>query len=252
MTTLALKTDSQIRPVPGFQAADWRAYFEENQKSRPIPVRPDSIAVSPVLVAPLVASLKRFQLGETGGGHHLRAYASRLADEDYLACVDMFVREEQSHAQALGTVILTLKGTLLTWHWSDLAFSSLRHLSGLKTELMILLIAEIIGKCYYRLLSSKIDNEALSEIFSLIVLDELAHLEFHTAFLKDRLKGYPAFLRKTVRAGWRLIFEVARFVFLKDHAELLRAVDISEDQFTAIARQNFKACCDKVLGPQST
>jgi len=250
MTTLALQTDPQIRPVPGFQAADWRAYFEENQKSRPIPVRTDSIAISPVLAAPLISSLKRFQLGETGGGHHLRAYASRLKDEDYLACVDMFVREEQSHAQALGTIILTLKGSLLTWHWSDLAFSSLRHLSGLKTELMILLIAEIIGKCYYRLLSSKIENEAISETFSLIVLDELAHLEFHTAFLRDRLKSYPLFLKRTVRRGWNLIFEVARFVFLKDHAELLRAIDVSEEQFSAIARQNFKACCDRVLGAQ--
>jgi len=101
------------------------------------------------------------------------------------------------------------------------------------------------------ILSSKIENEAISETFSLIVLDELAHLEFHTAFLRDRLKGYPSFLKRAVRAGWCLIFEVARFVFLKDHAELLRAIDIREDQFTAIARQNFKACCDRVLGPRS-
>lgn len=214
-----------------FDSKYWRDYFEENRKLRPTLKLPYEIVLDEVVHEPLLRSLQRFQLGETGDGHHLRKFAKRIGDRDYIQSIDLFVREEQHHAQILGQVILAMNGTLLNWHWSDIAFVILRRVLHLKTELLILLIAEVIGKCFYKCVADKINNENLEEVFSLIVLDEILHIEFHTEFLADNLKSYPWAVRHTVHYVWCLVFYTACFAFVSDHKSALAALNVSTGEF---------------------
>src|SRR6516165_2614794 len=126
-----------------FSSAEWLLYFQNNKESRiSLKFRNDSSVPLSVRV-PLIRSLQRFQVGESGEGKHLLKYARRTNDPNYIECIDLFIKEEQYHALVLAQMIQSMDGALLTWHWSDIAFIGLRRMLGLKTELLILLIAEI-------------------------------------------------------------------------------------------------------------
>jgi hypothetical protein len=233
-----------------FNANHWLYYFRENHKVRPTIKLPDGLVVDAALQQPLIRSLQRFQIGETGDGRHLRSFAVQLCDPTYALCVDMFVKEEQNHAQILAQVISAMNGTLLSWHWSDIAFVWLRRLLGLKTELFILLIAEVIGKCFYKCVADKVDNKLLEDVFSLIVLDEIAHLEFHTTFLSDQLRNTSWMFKMMVHYMWCLLFYTACFIFVLDHRSTLGALGVSNAEFIGKCSTLFQRSAVRALGLQ--
>jgi len=231
-----------------FDSSQWRRYFEENRKLRPAVRLPNEIALDESLQASLIGSLQRFQIGETGEGRHLRKYAKKYGDPEYVQCVDMFIKEEQSHAQILSQVILAMNGNLLSWHWTDFAFVCMRRLLHLKTELLILLVAEVIGKCFYKYVADKVDYKPLEEVFSLIVLDEIMHLKFHTEFLSEQLRSYPWAVKHFVHYIWCMIFYTACFAFVFDHKKALKAMNISSAEFIETCSKTFHVKATRALG----
>jgi hypothetical protein len=216
---------------PAFSSAQWLSYFQSNKESR-INIsfaKHNSIPAS--TRAPLIWTLQRFQIGETGEGNHLRKYARMTNDPDYEQCIDLFIKEEQYHALVLAQMIQSMDGVLLTWHWSDLAFIGLRRMLGLKTELLILLIAEIIGKCFYNACANNLKNSRFSDAFSLIVLDEIGHLEFHCEFLRDEMKPLPPIAKKICYFAWCVLFFSACLVFIVDNMRALEAINVSPRNF---------------------
>jgi len=232
---------------PPFSSAHWLSYFQDNKSSRTVITLPQELAVPQSTRLPLIRSLQRFQIGETGEGKHLRKYASRLNDAQYEECIDLFIKEEQFHARVLAQIIAALDGTLLSWHWTDLAFIVLRRTLGIKTEILILLIAEIIGKCFYRVCADGLKDRMLSDAFSLIVLDEIGHLEFHCNFLGSRLAPLPRPLRRCVFWVWRLIFYVACFVFIADHRATLKALNVTPGKFMADCATTYRRAAVRAL-----
>ena len=230
-----------------FSSKRWLAYFQENKRSCPNIVIPESVKVSESLRAPLIRSLQRFQIGETGEGKHLKKFASIMKDPEYEQCIDMFIKEEQHHARVLAQMIAGMDGTLLTWHWSDLVFVGLRRLLHLKTEIFVLLIAEVIGKCFYRTCSAQLEDPLLSDAFSLIVLDELGHLEFHCGFLRMQFESSPQLLRQFVLFCWSILFYSACCVFIADHKEALIALNTQPRHFFKELTTSFRICSHRAL-----
>ena len=97
----------------------------------------------------LVDPVRRFQLGESGHREQLLRKATRAGDPEYLRAAELFVAEEQQHAALLLRLLGHLGGTPLRTHWSDVAFVRLRRLMGLRTELMVLTVAEVVALSYY-------------------------------------------------------------------------------------------------------
>jgi hypothetical protein len=205
------------------------------------------VVVPPVVRTPLLRSLQRFQIGETGEGKHLKKYASTLKDPVYEQCIDLFIKEEQYHARVLAEMIQSMDGTLLSWHWSELAFVVLRRMLGLKTEIFILLIAEIIGKCFYRVCADKLQDEKLSDAFSLIVLDEIGHLEFHCSFMRRHTRHFPRALRRAVYYCWSVLFFTACFVFIADHRASLTALGVTSREFMQDCGRMFERAATRIL-----
>jgi len=256
MTSQPLVRDSsvdftpQTTPTTTFDSAQWRRYFEENRKMRPAVRLPNEIVLEDETQQALIKSFQRFQIGETGEGHHLRKYAKSYGDPEYVKCVDMFIKEEQTHAQVLSQVILAMNGTLLRWHWTDLAFVTMRRMLHLKTELLILLIAEVIGKCFYKYVADKVDDKPLEEVFSLIVLDEIMHIKFHTEFLSEQLRSYPWIVKHIVHYIWCMIFYTACFAFVLDHKRALVALNVTSGEFIATCSKTFHIKATRALGLQ--
>jgi hypothetical protein len=132
-----------------------------------------------------------------------------------------------------------MDGTLLTSHWTDLAFIALRRMMGLKTELFILLIAEVIGKCFYLLCSREIPHERMSNAFSIIVLDEIAHLRFHSLALNVQLNNEPRWFRVIILKLWTMLFGAACLVFVWDHAKTLAALQTGKEEFSKACVKEF-------------
>ena len=218
---------------------DWLDYFTENQAR----LRPTSwegaLRVPAFLRGPLVRSLQRFQVGEQGEGRHLRRAAWATGDARYAAAIDLFLAEEHAHAPLLASLLEVLGAPPLARHWSDGCFIWLRHRAGLYGELLVLMVAEIIGEHFYRLVHRAAADPALREAMAGILDDEAGHLAFHC----DALHRWPGALRGlarlTVRWGWRLLFRGACLLVLLDQRTLLAAVGESPRAFWRASGRRF-------------
>jgi len=226
---------------------NWRTYFEQNQLShRPIPWT-GGIEVAPHLRAPLIRSLQRFQIGETGEGHHLQAGAAALGDADYAATIALFIAEEHEHARLLERILGELEAPLLKSHWSDGVFMLVRHLMGLKLELVVLLSAELIAKRYYRALYEGTHDPVLRAIFAQICDDEEGHIAFHCDFLGRAWAEQAPLNRWLICNSWQLFFWMVVLVVTCDHARLLQAVKVTPIGFLHDCRQIFKQTMARIF-----
>jgi hypothetical protein len=209
----------------------WLNYFEHNSTHRRQIEWNRAIELEPALRAPLVRSLQRFQVGESGEGNHLRRQAARTGDPEYMAAIGLFIREEQEHARLMAALLGKLQAPLLDRHWSDGCFILLRRLFGLRHELLVLLIPEMIAKRYFRALRDKFEDPTLRAVFSQILHDEEGHLAFHVDFLQTALAPLSLPARFILRGVWRLFFRAACLVVMLDHRALLRGIGISAATF---------------------
>ena len=205
----------------------WREYFEQNRRSRREIPWAHPVAIESALLQPLVRSLRRFQLGESGEGLHLRKYAARTGDADYQAAIDLFIGEEQEHARLMARILGMLEVPLLTHHWSDACFVLLRRCFGLHHELLVLLIPEMIARRYFRAVRDGTRDPILRAVCEQILHDEEGHVAFHVDFLQKALARLSLPARAVLRAVWRLVFRLACLAMIVDHRSLLSAAGVS-------------------------
>ena len=210
---------------------NWLNYFEENMANRAkIPWR-KKIHVETHLRAPLIRSLQRFQVGESGDGKHLKMGARTTGDESYAAAINLFIKEEQEHARLMAEILKQLGAELLKSHWSDTAFVLLRRLLGLKHELLILLVPEMIAKRYFRALHDGTEDPVLKAVFAQICRDEDGHLAFHIDTLQKMFSAFSILGRALIKLLWKSVFRAACFVVIVDHCSVLRACGVSPATF---------------------
>jgi rubrerythrin len=234
---------------------EWLRYFQKNREHR-LEIPPgQTYRPEPLLRAPLIRSLRRFQLGESGEGRHWRRHAALTGNPDYQQCVDLFIKEEQDHARMMACILSGLGAPLLRKHWSNSCFVHLRRMFGLEEELLVLLVPEIIAQRFFRALHDGTRDEGLRAIFAHIIHDEDGHVAFHSDFLRSRLSGLPLARRVLLRAGWRVIFRTACLAVMLDHRTVLRAVGVSPASFwwdcglnfDEVAASLFRSCGEGAL-----
>lgn len=210
---------------------DWLRYFEYNREHRREIPWERGVTVPPKMRGPLIHSLLRFQVGESGEGRHLRRQAATTGDAAYMDCIDLFIREEQEHARLMAEVLKRLDAKLLTHHWSDGCFILLRHLFGLNQELLVLLMPEMIAKRYFRALHDGVTDPVVRAMCAQILHDEEGHVAFHVDFLRRALAGLSLPRRIFYRTVWRLFFRASCFVVMWDHRGILRETGVSWARF---------------------
>ena len=215
----------------------WLEHFERNRLHRPEPDWRRPTPFPPHLTAPLARSLAHFQLGESGEGATLLVEARRTwpDDPDYVAALALFVAEEQEHARLLQRLVGRLGGTLVATHWTHRCFRGLRRALGVTFEIQTLLIAEIIGTAYYRLLRSTGDP-VLRQVCELMLRDEGPHLRFHADRVVVTQLRWGLLRRALWTAQFRLLFRAAVTAAWIDHRPALRALGVRRRLFTGEAR----------------
>jgi hypothetical protein len=201
---------------------------------------------------PLIASVRRFQLGESGDGHQLMRNAARAGDPGYLHAIKLFVAEEQQHAALLLRLLGYLGGTPMTRHWSDAVFVRLRRLLGLRTELMVLTVAEVVALSYYGGLSTTAPDPVVRAVAQRIVDDEHAHVRFQRHRLRVGFADSGGPLRALAFALWWVIAIGATLVVALDHGRLLDAIGYRRTRFIRDVLADFAKVVADVLQRRTT
>ncbi len=208
---------------------NWLGYFEGNARQDCVPAASLYAEVPAALRAPLAVSLGRFQLGESAGGRihaEMPTHPDPALDAPTRRAVQLYIEEEWRHARELSAIIQALGGELQHQHWTNGAFTACRRLLGLRTKMMTLAIAEVIGIVYYRALADGIGSPALGTSLRRIANEESRHLDFQAAFFERAIARFPAWFRTPYRCLLRglmwAIFVAALGVLLLDHGKLLR------------------------------
>lgn len=205
--------------------ARWRRIFEARTE-RPLPRLGTGKRYADVPTS-VARSLAIFQLGESGGGTVVeQAKASRLpdTDDDYCESLRLFVDEEHRHANLLAMCVRMLGGDLIRKNWTAHLFVFFRRLIGLRTKIMVLLAAEVVGICYYHLLARRLPEGRIRTMLEELVADEQTHLDFHCAFLRRQTRS--RWQRLVFRAAWRVTMYAAGLVVLIDHRAALKDLGI--------------------------
>ena len=121
------------------------ADFADRAARRATEPEPDW-SLSCQLHSAVARSLRKFQVGESGDGAHLVVKADAAGDPDYATALRLFVAEEQPGADAGGAAAIQRRP-------DDRPALQLRRLMGLRLELMVLAVAEVVALRYYRALA---------------------------------------------------------------------------------------------------
>lgn len=196
---------------------------------------------------PLIESVRRFQLGESGDGEQLLRKAARAGDQEYLRAARLFVAEEQQHAALLLSLLGYLGGPPMRTHWSEAVFVRLRRLMGLRTELMVLTVAEVVALSYYGGLAKAGQDAVVRAVADRIVADEHPHVRFQTDRLRTGFAASGVGVRALALAFWWLTAIGATVVVAVDHGPLLDAIGYRGGRFIRDVLADFANVASAVL-----
>jgi len=214
--------------------AKWIAHFERNRRDRPEPDWSAPVSVSPEVLTALLPSLEQFQLGDGGGPASLIAFDAerfRSSTTETRTLVDFWFAEEREHARLLGCVVDRFGGRRITSHWSFTAFCLCRRVFGVRFELQILLLTELVSTAYYRVLRRHSPDAPLTDMCGLILRDEAGHVAFH----RDRLSAKGRSPIGLAGALWQAQFwlcgHAAATVLWASHRACLTAIGGSRNEY---------------------
>jgi len=221
--------------------AKWLEHFRRNQLNRPEPDWDAPINIPPGMLAPMLRSIEQFRLGDGGGPASLIAFDRenfRSRSPATQQIVDLWFAEEAGHARLLGCAVRRFGGRIITSHWSFTAFCLCRRVLGVRFELQVLTLTELVSTAYYRMLRAHSPDGPLAAMCELILRDEAGHV----AYQRDRLAdaGRPGSGLRGV--FWQLQFLMCGYaagtVLWMSHAPCLKAIGGTRGEYYAeITRQ---------------
>jgi hypothetical protein len=211
----------------------WLDYFSHNQ-------RPDATigavcgtALTPALRAALADSIARFQLGEASGGriaNEVETAVDCALDRASRRAIQLYVLEEGRHARELYLLLRALGGKPLARHWSSDWFRRVRRCLGLRTKLLTMAAAEVVGIVYYSALQARVPCSTVQSTLARIAREEEQHLDFQAAFFARAISLTPRLLRSGQILGtalrFALILSAAVLSVLVDHGQVLSALGV--------------------------
>ncbi|GAA4560837.1 ferritin-like domain-containing protein [Planotetraspora kaengkrachanensis] len=197
----------------------------------------------------LVRSLQRFQVGENGDGAALLRKADLAGDPVYTDTVRLFVAEERGHARLLARLLETAGETTIAGHWTDAVFVRMRRPLGLRTELMVLMLAEVVALAYYRAVRDGVRDPLAAEVAGRILADEHRHVPFHCDRLRRSFQDFSRLSRATVAAVWWLSLAGVVTVVVLDHGHALLGLGVTRTAFAREVMADFRDVVAAVMSP---
>jgi hypothetical protein len=218
------------------EAADWDSPCTLDQETRHAFIR----------------SFQRFELDEQGDGLHLLDLARKAGDPVYTSALELLVGEEQRHSALFGRGLRHLGATSLPKHWSDAAFTRLRRLLGLRTEIGLFLIVESVALGYFEALATNAPDDVLRAIGTRILTDEVDHVRFQIDRLRQGFASSGLPTRLAVGLAWWVVALGAATVLTIDHGRALRACGLRPSTAWGGALREFRRNALAALAPATS
>ena len=184
---------------------------------------------------------------KSGDGLQLLRKAAQAGDPEYLRAAEPFVAEEQQHAALLLRLLGYLGGKSMRRHWSEAVFVRLRRLMGLRTELMVLTVAEVVALSYYGGLAADGPDPMVRAVAARIVADEHPHVRFQQQRLRAGFADSGAPMRVLAFSLWWVTASGATVGVDLDHGPLLDAIGYRRTRFIRDVLADFAALASAVL-----
>ena len=230
-------------------SASWLSAFEGNRREPELVRGVCGANLDAELRALVLRSLQSFQVGEASGGRiaqEIMTSRDPALDPELRQAVRLYVREEGRHAAELAAVIRALGGELLSEHWTNRLFRRCRRLLGLRTKLITMAVAEVIGIVFYEHIARGVDCPEVNGAMLRIARDERRHLDFQSALFAQVLRTTPGVLRRSYAAWLRLqlslILGLAIATVWIEHQRLFRLLGRDFSGFVG-------ACLAELRGP---
>ena len=221
--------------------AKWIEHFRCNQQNRPEPDWSVPVNLPRTVLAPVLRSVEQFRLGDGGGPASLIAFDRenfRNRTNEMRQIVDLWFAEEAEHARLLGCAVRRFGGRIITSHWSFTAFCLCRRVFGVRFELQVLTLTELVSTAYYRMLRSHSPDGPLAAMCELILRDEAGHVAFQRDRLADADCPKPGWRGWLWRVQFLACGYAAGTVLWISHAPCLKAIGGSRGEFySEITRQ---------------
>lgn len=196
----------------------WSAYFEENNKHRLQIDFSKETELSEKERKLIFPSIQWFQKGEASDGAYLlkcaKQYAEKNHNLEYFKAIQWFICEENRHSWYLKQFMNFYQVSECKKSVLDNIFRRLRKINGLKSEIIVLVTAEMIALSYYSALAECSTSLALKSICRQMLKDELRHIVFQSNTLYQ-LKITPLenllrifLMELTILAVWAAMKEV--------------------------------------------
>ncbi len=215
---------------------NWIEYFKHNKQNRPEPDWAAPVNVPPDVLGPMLRSVEQFRLGDGGGPASLIAYDAegfRSSTEEMRTIVDLWFKEEAEHARLLGCAVKRFGGRIITSHWSFTAFCLCRRVLGVRFELQVLTLTELVSTAYYRMLRKYSPDGPLAAMCELILRDEAGHVAFQRARLVSAGCPLPGLCGLWWWSQFLLCGYAAATVLWVSHAPCLTAIGGSRGEYYA-------------------
>ena len=155
----------------------------------------------------------------------------RSSTSDMRTIVDLWFEEEAEHARLLGCAVKRFNGRIITSHWSFTAFCFCRRVLGVRFELQVLTLTELVSTAYYGMLRHYSPDGPLAAMCELILRDEAGHV----AFQRDRIiasgNPHPGLRGLLWRIQFLLCGYAAATVLWSSHAPCLKTIGGSRGEF---------------------
>jgi hypothetical protein len=230
----ATETEALATIDPPLDELRWMAHFQRNKEDRAEPNWRAPITLPVEVVRPLVRSLEQFQLGDGGGPAYLIAWDREtfLAEgQGTRVLVDLWFAEEREHARLLGAAVARFGGICIRSHWSFTAFCMSRKWFGVRFELTVLVLTEIVSTVYYKLLRRHGQDAALRSMCRLIIRDEKGHVAFHHDRLARAARAQRGGYGMLWESRFRLLGLAAASMLWVNHSPGLRAIGATGAEF---------------------
>jgi hypothetical protein len=221
----------------------WIAHFTRNRFDRTEPDWAAPESVPPEMRAPLLRSLEQFRLGDGGGPASLIAHDAehfRGRSEQMRAIVDLWFAEEAEHARLLGCAVKRFGGRISTSHWSFTAFCLCRRVLGVRFELQVLLLTELVSTAYYRVLREHSPDIPLADMCALILRDEAGHVAFHRERLADAGRSSLGLRGAWWQAQFWVLGHAAATMLWVNHGPCLTAIGGSRAEYFGEVRRQLR------------
>ena len=213
----------------------WKSHFRNNLTQKRI-----DWSQTPCLTKAeqesILPSLRAWQLGETSDGRHLlkaaRRYSAKTSDPDYIAAIELFIKEEQKHGNNLGRYIDLLGQPRKKKDWGDSLFRFVRYFNtSMELWTISVVIVESSAQIFYQAMHDAANCQLLKEICADILKDEAHHIKFQNERLHTIFNGKNVYSKALTVGLYGLLFFAIIHAVWFGHRRLFLAGNISKRKF---------------------